>query len=201
MQDYSTNDYSSDRSFESFAKSTTVDHDHFSDDGSNDEHRFNLLSFLSVITYFRSGSAEEAAILRLLAIRLGEWNVIETYSQYHGQHFSVTLLSQRVLLSATNTSLGLDELASKLYAAKTPRPAEDHSSLRNSMLFRSMSTEYQILKYESLKSHANVIKLFGCCWQSLDIYARSPIPCLILEGTKLGDLANFSRTKDLSLRE
>ncbi|KAJ4292457.1 hypothetical protein N0V90_009119 [Kalmusia sp. IMI 367209] len=156
---------------------------------------------MSVVSNFTPGTAEEATTLRLFAIYLGKWNMFQAHSQYRGQFFSVTLVPRKTLLSATNAKLGHDFLTSKLYALKTPRLIEDHSSPRNSTLFRSISKEYQVLKCESLKHHANVVTLFGCCWQSLDVYAGLPIPSLILEGTKLGDLANFSCTRDLTLRE
>jgi serine/threonine protein kinase len=163
--------------------------------------RIDLISFLSVIMKSNSATAEEKTTMRLLSMHLGSWNMFCKLDMRHGASFSVTLIPRRQLLSKTFVSLGNDNLKTSLFALKTPRLDMGLSSPRNSLLFRSIATEYQILKCKSLKQHDNIITLFGCCWQSLDIYASQPIPSLILEGTQLGDLATFSRSHELTLRE
>jgi serine/threonine protein kinase len=185
--------------------STYCDNDN--NDGPTDQQRdqFDILSFMSVISKVEARTAKEWAPYVLLSIHLGPWNSFHPTSPYRGNSFAVTLISREAFLRSTLVSLGnglKGPLFPQLVAVKTPLLEKgDDKKKRNSHLFRSISKEYQILRSEPLRHHDNVINAYGCCWQSLDVYGGLPIPCLILEGTELGDLAKFYQTHDLTLRE
>jgi serine/threonine protein kinase len=184
--------YYSDRDYETL-EYHAVDPDAAHNDG------IDLMSFMSVIARSEDTNTEKWTSLVLLSIHLGPWNLFLPFTPYRGAFFSVTVVPRRYILRQTDVSLDSGHSIPNLVALKTPRLGQDDK--RNSRLFRSIAKEYQILQSESLKHHENIVSVCGCCWQSLDTYAGPPIPCLILEGTELGDLVNFSQTRELTLRE
>ena len=186
-------------------RSTYCDNDN-NDGPANQQHDpFDILSFISVISKVEARTAKEWVPYVLLSIHLGPWNSFHPTSPYRGNSFAVTLISREMFLRSTPVALGNGRkgpLFPQLVAVKTPLLEKgDDKKKKNSHLFRSISKEYQILRSEPLLHHDNVINAYGCCWQSLDVYDGLPIPCLILDGTELGDLAKFCQTHDLTLRE
>jgi serine/threonine protein kinase len=161
---------------------------------------FDVLSFLEMVTQLETNDKEEWNVLSLLSLYLGPWNMFLSFTPYSGTCFSVTLVPRKHLSRQAKAGMGPDTQISKLVALKTPKLSENEK-LRNAELFGMMAKEYRILKSEPLRSHENIVTVFGCCWQSLDVYAGLPIPSLILEGTELGDLADFARVHKLTLRE
>jgi serine/threonine protein kinase len=202
---HSNLDDSSDITSTSFGTTSSSYHD--DDDGATDQRsdKFDILSFMSVVSKVEARTAKEWAPFVLLSIHLGPWNSFFPSSPYRGNSFSVTLIPGDMFLRLT--PVGLDSgpagpVFPQLVAVKTPLLEKgDDKKKKNSHLFRSISKEYQILRSELLRRHDNVINAYGCCWQSLDVYDGLPIPCLILEGTELGDLAKFCQTHELTLRE
>ncbi|KUJ13343.1 uncharacterized protein LY89DRAFT_753994 [Mollisia scopiformis] len=173
--------------------------DHTADDDATHNDQFDVMRFMSVIVRPEDKSTQKWNSSVLLSIHLGPWNLFLPFTPYCGASFSVTLIPRRYVLRQTAVSLDFGPSLPELVALKTPRLGQDGK--RNAQLFRSIAKEYQILQSESLKHHENIISVYGCCWQSLDIYAGLPIPCLLLEGSEFGDLLNFSRTRELTLRE
>ena len=170
------------------------------------DDQFDILRFMSVIANSKSLIArskaedtEKWSTLVLLSVHLGPWNLYLPFTPYRGASFSVMLIPRQYLLRQTPVGMDLKHSLAKIIALKTPRLGQEDK--RNARLLRSTTKEYQILQSESLKHHDNIVSVYGCCWQSLEIYDGLPIPCLLLEGTELGDLYNFSQTRELTLRE
>jgi hypothetical protein len=92
MQYSSEGDYTGSRIIECHTGSATAHHNHPNEERSSSVDDFDIMSFMSVVTNFRSGTAEEATTLRLFAIYLGKWNMFHAHNQYRGQFFSVTLM-------------------------------------------------------------------------------------------------------------
>jgi serine/threonine protein kinase len=171
---------------------------HTVSDDANRVERFDLLSFLSVVA---TCNAQDYTSEVLLSIYLGPWRMFVPITPYRGAFFSVTLVTRRDLLRRTAVGCDSRHPIPKMVALKTPILDENLHSSRNSRLFRSIAKEYQILKSESLRNHENIVTLFGCCWQTIDVRTGLPVPSLILEGTVLGDLEQFSTTREMTLRK
>ncbi|KUL83473.1 hypothetical protein ZTR_10797 [Talaromyces verruculosus] len=58
-----------------------------------------------------------------------------------------------------------------------------------------MTKEYEIMNHEQLRTNQNITSLIGCCWRTIDISTKFVVPNLLLEGTDLGDLADFYQRK------
>jgi serine/threonine protein kinase len=162
--------------------------------------QLDIMSFLSVVAEPDDKRKNWTGRI-FLTVHLGPWNTFSPLTPYHGAFFSVTLVRREDILRLTLVDSDPQHLIPGLIAVKTPRLGEEPTSLRNSELFRSIAKEYQILRSEVLRSHENIVTIYGCCWQSLNVHGGRPIPSLILEGTKLGNLVHFSRTRQLTLRE
>jgi len=181
------------------AYSSDRDCETFEDDAVDTDDRIDLMSFMSVVARAEDKDPEKWTSLVLLSIHLGPWNLFLPFTPYRGGFFSVTVVPRQYILRQTAVKVDSGHALPNLFALKTPRLRQDDKV--NSRLFRSIAKEYQILRSESLKNHENIVSVCGCCWQSLDTYGGLPIPCLILEGTEFGDLVNFHRTRELTLRE
>ncbi|CZR66070.1 uncharacterized protein PAC_15971 [Phialocephala subalpina] len=199
MSYYDDISYASNRTGEySTENATAHESGHTVRDDADRVEPFDLLSLLSVVT---TCDAQDYASEVLLSIYLGPWRMFVPITPYRGAFFSVTLVTRQDLFRRTAVGLDSRHPISKMVALKTPILDENLHSLRNSRLFRSIAKEYQILKSESLRNHENIVTLFGCCWQTIDIHTGLPVPSLILEGTVLGDLEQFSTTRELTLRK
>ena len=163
--------------------------------------RFDLLSFLATALRGELTEDEKWTILVLFSIHLGPWNMFQPQKVYSGASFSVSLLSRKSLLRHTVIKLDFDHLERRQLAVKTPKLRPDGHSAHNSELLLSLAKEYRILKSKPLAKHENIVTVYGCCWQTLPTGPSQPTPTLIMEGTTLGDLSNFSRLRSLTIRE
>lgn len=197
-------EYYYDRAYASRYRVATGYHGTNEDDIQDDQNgQVDMLSLLSTVLHPRfDDKSENWTALVFLSVHLGPWNLLfQPYPPYGGTSFSVTLLSLDYIVRQTGVTLDRMHRVPKLVALKTPKLTKQPKSAHNSRLFGSIIKEYQILQSEALRNHDNIIRIYGCCWQTLDAAGCEPIPSLILEGARHGDLAHFSRTRDLTLRE
>ncbi|CAM1504898.1 Fc.00g024890.m01.CDS01 [Cosmosporella sp. VM-42] len=167
----------------------------------NPGSHFDLLSFFATALQRDANEEEKWTTLVFLSIHLGPWNMFQPWNVYSGTSFSVTLLSRKFLIRQTVVDLDYLHSVRGLLAVKTPKLRPEDQSSHNSEVLRSLAKEYLILKTEPLAKHENIVTAYGCSWQTLPTGQSQPTPTLIMEGTKLGDLSNFSRERSLTLRE
>lgn len=197
MSYYDDINYAGNRTIEYNTENTIAyESGHTIRDDADRVERFDLLFFLSVAL---TCDAQDYTSVVLLSICLGPWKMFFPITLYRGAFSSVTLLTRRDLLRRTAVGRDSRHPIPKMVALKTPILDENLHSSRNSRLFRSIAKEYQILKSESLRNHENIVTLFGCCWQTIDVRTGLPVPSLILVGTVLGDLEQFSTLGDICL--
>ena len=158
----------------------------------------DLLSFFSTVAASIYNPYTELA---LLSTYIGPWNISLPVPSHRGAFCSVILLRSRNLLTRMQSNFHAEHRLPKVIALKTPILDEESPSSRNDLLLGSMAKEYHILKNSLLNRHENIITLVGCCWQSPAVSTSCVLPSLVLEGTKLGDLESFNRTRKLALRK
>lgn len=163
--------------------------------------RLDLLPFFTTALQGEITEEEKWMALVFFSIHLGPWNMFEPQRVYSGASFSVSLLSKKSLLRHTTAKLDSPHLLRRQLAIKTPKLRQDGHSAHNSKLLHSLAKEYRILKSEPLAKHDNIVTVFGCCWQTLPTGPSQPTPTLIMEGTTLRDLSDFSRLRALTIRE
>jgi len=169
--------------------------------GESPDSRFDLLSFLATALMGDSDEEDQWTARVFFSIHLGPWNMVLPWKVYSGTSFAVTLIKRKFLLRQTPAELNYTHSVRRLLAIKTPKLGPQGQSSHNSKLLRSLAKEYQILKTEPLAKHQNLVTAYGCCWQTLPTGPSQPTPALVLEGTTLGDLSNFNRSRSLTLRE
>lgn len=193
-------DYSENFSY----SSSTADKDGASATKSNG---FDLLSFVHAALQPNVKQGKTWNTFVFFSIHLGPWNTFRPKSVFMGASFSVTLVSPKFLVRHTlldlNKNVDLDELRlfPRLLAIKTPRIEPNSKSSHAAKLLLSLAKEHQILQNPRLAKHENIITAFGCIWQTLSLGHSGPVPALVLEGADLGDLADFSDLRDLTVHE
>ncbi len=161
----------------------------------------DLMSFFATALQDELTEHEKWTTLVLFSIHLGPWNMFQPQKVYSGASFSVSLLSRKSLLRHTVVKVDFHHLERWQLAIKTPKLRPDGHSAHNSKLLHSLAKEYRILRSEPLAKHENIVTVYGCCWQTLPTGPSQPSPTLVMEGTTLGDLSNFSRLRALTMRE
>lgn len=168
---------------------------------------FDLLSFVHAAFQPNAKHGKTWNTFVFFSIHLGPWNTFRPQKVFMGASFSVTLVSPKFLVRQAvlnlDENVDVDELRffPRILAIKTPRIEPNSKSSQTAKLLRSLAKEHQILQNQLLARHDNIITAFGCVWQTLSLEHSEPIPALVLEGAKLGDLADFSNLRALTLRE
>lgn len=208
--DLSSDGYSGEASHDGDT-SATLDESNWRD-ADSPASSFDMLSFLATALE-STDDREKQTTLVFLSIHLGPWNVDSPKKVYSGTFFSVTLIARNSLLRRTAVDLDYFHSVPELIAIKTPKLHSNGNTSGNSKLLRSLAKEYQILKSKQLAKHKNIVTAYGCIWQTLpspytghsqptpSVGQPQPTPALVLDGTTLGDLLNFSRSRFLTLRE